>query len=232
MVAAALTLSAASAVAKVSTETIELSDGTLVSYQLVVPGNYDGAAALPAILAFPGGSQDMEMVDISIQGRWREGAEQRGYMVISPATPDGTLFFLRSDPIFPEFLEAMKERYNIRDGKFHMAGFSNGGVSAFHVAAKHPDYFTSILVMPGFVRGPEDERAGMYEAVSGMCIVIIAGEHDIRWVAAARRDHAILSGMGLKPFIHIVEGEGHVPLSYDGDNASKLYDLIENRVGC
>jgi len=50
--------------------------------------------------------------------------------------------------IFPEFLDKILADYKIEDNKFHAAGMSNGGISAFHVAASNPKYFWSITVSP------------------------------------------------------------------------------------
>jgi poly(3-hydroxybutyrate) depolymerase len=48
----------------------------------------------------------------------------------------------------PEFLKAILADYKIQDGKFHIAGPSNGGIAAFHVAAANPQYFLSVTAFP------------------------------------------------------------------------------------
>ena len=61
--------------------------------------------------------------------------------MVAPAAPDGELFFEGGARIFPEFLKMILADYKIQDGKFHIAGPSNGGIAAFHVAAANPQYF-------------------------------------------------------------------------------------------
>src|SRR6202166_2312025 len=109
--------------------------GTTVRYKVVLPSGYDLAMTYPAILAFGGGPQTMNTVDNVLNRNFRVEAEKRGYIVIAPAAPDDELFFEEGDRIFPEFLKMILADYKIRDGKFHIAEPSNGGIEAFHVAA-------------------------------------------------------------------------------------------------
>src|SRR6266850_8447448 len=74
----------------------------------------------------------------------RAEAEKRGYIVVAPAAPDDQLFFEDGARIFPEFLKMILADYKIQDNKFHIAGPSNGGIAAFHVAAANPQYFLSV----------------------------------------------------------------------------------------
>src|SRR5579863_2075107 len=92
--------------------------GTTVHYKVILPPNYDSAKAYPGILAFGGGSQTMQVVEGTITRFWRAQAEQRGYIVILPAAPDGRLFFEGGERIFPEFLDKILADYKIQDNKF------------------------------------------------------------------------------------------------------------------
>ena len=122
--------------------------GTTVHYKVVLPNNYDPATAYPAILALGGGPQTMNTVDSVLSRNFRAEAENRGYIVVAPAAPDGLLFFEDGARIFPEFLKVMLADYKIRDNKFHIAGPSNGGIASFHVAAANPQYFLSVTAFP------------------------------------------------------------------------------------
>src|SRR5882762_1770821 len=79
-------------------------NGTTVRYKVVVPPNFDPAKAYPAVLAFPPGGQGMDLVDATLNSNYRREAEQRGYIVVEPAAPNGVLFFEGSERIFPAFL--------------------------------------------------------------------------------------------------------------------------------
>ena len=52
--------------------------GTQLEYKVVLPNGYDAAKAYPAILAFGGGPQTMEMVEATLERNWREQAEKSG----------------------------------------------------------------------------------------------------------------------------------------------------------
>src|SRR5215469_18773358 len=93
---------------------------TTVQYKVVLPNAYDPEKAYPAILALGGGPQTMNTVDNILSRNFRAEAEKRGYIVVAPAAPDGQLFFLEGDRIFPEFLKVILADYKIRDGKFHI----------------------------------------------------------------------------------------------------------------
>ena len=123
--------------------------GTTVHYKVVLPDGYDAAKAYPAILAFGGGPQTMNTVDSVLDRNLRAEAEKRGYIVVAPAAPDDQLFFEGGERIFPEFLKLILADYKIQDNKFHLAGPSNGGIAAFHVAAVNPQYFLSVTAFPG-----------------------------------------------------------------------------------
>ena len=122
-----------------------------VQYKVVLPDGYDSAKAYPAILALGGGPQTMNTVDGVLQRNLRAEAEKRGYIVVAPAAPDGALFFDGGGRIFPEFLKKILADYRIEGGRFHIAGPSNGGIAAFHVAATNPQYFLSVTAFPGYM---------------------------------------------------------------------------------
>lgn len=223
-------LLATPAPAKVSTHQMTMSDGTVVDYKLLIPDSYDGESPLPALLAFPGGRQLVDRLDTGLERFWGAEAEKRGFLVILPAAPGGDLFFRGGERIFPEFLDAMLKAYNVRGGVFHLGGVSNGGRSAFHVAALHPSYFTSIIAVPGFLPDATDEKL---RAIKDMCIVMIAGENDPRWIDAETATAEALRELGATPTRLISPGDGHLPLKgYGGKKASKLFDMIEDGTGC
>src|SRR5260370_40019266 len=139
--------------------------GMTVHYKVVLPSGYDPARAYPAILAMGGGPQTMNTVDNILNRNFRAEAEKRGYIVIAPAAPDGELFFDEGDRIFPDFLQMILADYKIQDSKFHIAGPSNGGIAALHVAAANPQYFLSVTAFPGYIWRPS---AAKLQAISKM----------------------------------------------------------------
>src|SRR2546430_12918597 len=134
--------------------------GITIRYKIVLPNGYDPAQAYPAILAFAGGRQNLDGVNNMLERNWAPEAETRGYIVVSPIAPANHFFFERgADAIFPDFLDQILRDYKIQDGKLHIAGASNGGLSAFHIAAMYPQYFRSVTGFPGYL--PDESESKM-----------------------------------------------------------------------
>ena len=226
---AAVLLIAAACAAEVLDKTASIA-GTAVQYKVVLPNGYDPAKTYPAVLAFPGGPQTMEMVDATLERNWRSQAERLGYIVIIPAAPNGQLFFEGGAKVFPEFLVKLLADYKILDNKFHMAGVSNGGLSAFHIAASYPQYFWSVTGLPGFLLDPTPARV---HALAKMCINMYAGELDTDWLDSEREQSAKLRAQGLTVEFNEEKGEGHVMGTLDGNGAARLFKQFEQaRHGC
>ena len=167
------------------TERVMRVAGTSVHYKLVLPDGYDAAQEYPAVLVMGGGPQTMDTVDRTLERNFRAEAERRGYIVVAPAAPDGQLFFQGGERIFPEFLETILASYKIAGGKFHVAGPSNGGIAAMHVAAQHPGYFVSATAFPGYLWRPTEDKL---RAMSKLCVYLVRRRD--RRVSLARRDAA------------------------------------------
>src|SRR3977135_4478651 len=168
--------------------------GVTVQYKVVLPNGYDSAKTYPGIIALGGGPQTMNTVDGILTRNFRVEAEKRGYIVVAPAAPDGELFFEGGARIFPEFLKMILADYKIKDGKFHIAGPSNGGIAAFHVAAANPQYFLSVTAFPGYMWEPTPAKR---QAISKMCVFMYVGEDDeYRWHGEMQRESEFLRAKG------------------------------------
>src|SRR5215467_13800908 len=154
LLAAAVTIFASQPLQAELLEKTKKVGRTNVSYKVVLPNGYDPAKAYPGIVALGGGPQTMNTVDGVLSRNFRAEAEKRGYIVVAPAAPDDQLFFENGSRIFPDFLKAVLVDYKIQDGKFHIAGPSNGGIAAFHVVAANPEYFLSVTAYPGYMWEP------------------------------------------------------------------------------
>ena len=144
--------------------------GTTVLYKIVLPDGFDPAKSYPAVLAMGGGSQTMQTVDTILARNFRAEAEKRGYIVVSPSAPDGDLFFEEGDRIFPEFLKNIMADYKIQDNKFHIAGVSNGGIAALHVAAANPQYFLTVTAFPGYMWEPTVKNLRQFRKCASSCM--------------------------------------------------------------
>jgi poly(3-hydroxybutyrate) depolymerase len=204
--------------------------GTTVHYRIILPSGFKPAKTYPAVLAFPGGPQSMDTVEGTVERNWREQAERRGYIVIVPAAPNGQLFFEGGAKIFPEFLTKLLGDYKIQDSKFYIAGVSNGGRSAFHIAALYPEYFLSVTGLPGYLLDANPERV---LALAKMCIYMFAGEIDTDWLEAEKAQAAQFRAQGFVVEFSEEKGQGHVMLTLEGAGAARLFRQFEQaRHGC
>src|SRR5213595_2860079 len=205
--------------------------GTTVHYKVVLPNGYDPAKAYPAILAFGGGPQTMNTVDNILNRNFRPEAEKRGYIVVAPAAPDDDLFFEEGARIFPEFLKAIQADYKIQGNKFHIAGPSNGGIAAFHVAAANPQYFLSVTAFPGYMWEPS---AAKLQAISKMCVFMYDGElDDDMWHDEMKEEAEFLRAKGTVARYTVEKGQPHRLDTLAGANATRLFDgFEETKQGC
>ncbi len=227
----ALTIAAASPVrAAVSEHTTRVA-GKTVRYKVVLPDGYSPANAYPGVLVFGGGPQTMNVVDNVLNRNFRAEAEKRGYIVIAPAAPDGELFFEGGARIFPEFLETILATYRIQGGKFHVAGPSNGGIAAMHVAATQPSYFLSVTAFPGYMWQPSEAKL---RSIANLCVFLYVGEFDeYRWHAEMANEVGFLRLQGTKARYTLEKGQPHRIETLAGANAKRLFDGFDEAArGC
>jgi len=211
-----------------SAETIEKSGqfgGTTVHYKVVVPPGYDASRAYPTVLAFPPGGQDMRLVDGSLARNYRPEAERRGYIVVIPAAPDGEYFFDKGAQAFPGFLDQILRDYNVQGGKLHVAGNSNGGLSAFHIAALYPRYFVSVTGFPGLLEGA---TAAELAALKPLCIYMHVGDQDTGWLNQMRAQAQEFREKGFRVRLTVEKNEEHVIGALGGAGAARLFDQFED----
>ncbi len=205
--------------------------GTTVHYKVVLPNGYDPVTAYPAILALGGGPQTMNTVDSVLNRNFRAEAEKRGYIVVAPAAPDGQLFFEDGARIIPGFLKMILADYKIQGSQFHIAGPSNGGIAAFHIAASNPQYFRSVTAFPGYMWEPS---AAKLQAISKVCVFMYVGElDDYGWHGEMKREADLLRAAGTVARYTVEKGQPHRLETLAGANAARLFDgFEETNKGC
>lgn len=230
-VLAATVLVASVAGASVEQKSLQVA-GTEVDYKVVLPDGYDATKAYPAILAFGGGPQTLRTVDAILDRNFKAEAERRGYIVIAPAVKEGgDLFFQGGEHIFPAFLQAMLKDYKIADNKFHIAGISNGGITAMHIAALHPAYFLSATALPGYLWEPSEKKL---TALENMCVYLYVGENDeYRWHDEMESEVKFLSARGTVAKYSVEKDQPHRIETLAGANAGRLFDnFAATKQGC
>jgi len=204
--------------------------GLTVYFKVVLPNDYDPAKPYPAVLAFPPGSQAMDMVMVTLQQNWAAEAQRRKYIVVIPAAPAGHSFTADGAKVFPEFLDYLLSEYKISDNKFFIAGMSNGGLSAFSIAASYPKYFWSVTGFPGYLRDASPERVN---ALSKLCINMYVGGDDTQWLIAMKEQEGDFRQRGFNVQLSVEAGQGHVMSTLMGDRAARLFqDMERARKGC
>ena len=205
--------------------------GTTLHYKVVLPNGYDAAKAYPAILAIGGGPQTINTVDSILMRNFRAEAEKRGYIVVAPAAPDGKLFFEGGALLIPEFLKMVMSDYKIQGDKFHVAGPSNGGIAAMHLAGTYPQYFLSVTAFPGYMWQPTERKL---EAISKMCVFMYVGELDeYMWHGEMKKEAEFLRSKGTVARYAVEKGQPHRLDTLAGANAARLFDgFEETSKGC
>jgi pimeloyl-ACP methyl ester carboxylesterase len=204
-------------------ESMTMDDGAVIEYALVLPAGFDARKAYPVLLALPPGPQTREMVQAGLDLYWRQGAIDNGWVVVSPASPDGTLYFQGAERYLPAFLAGIATQVTPEGGKYHVAGISNGGISAFRLLAEHPELVHSLLVAPGYPFSAEDRR-NLLESTD-IPVAMFVGEQDATWIPPMQETADALAAQGREVSLEIVPGEGHVIRSLSPD---RLFALLES----
>lgn len=197
--------------------------GLRVTYKVVLPAGYDAAKTYPLVLVFTGGPQTLQIATSTVDADWRAEAERRGYIVVAPASPNGELFFEGADRIFPSFLDQMLRDYHV--GKVHVAGHSNGGLSAFHIAARYPKYFSTVIGYPGLLDGADTALA---PAIKDKCLFMHVGDRDSGWMPAMQQEAKDLASRGFRIRISVEKNQVHRLKAQEIDLSRRLFDEIES----
>jgi predicted esterase len=197
--------------------------GMTVNYKVILPDSFNPARVYPTILAFGGGPQTIQMVDSGLNRYWGAEARRRGYIVVSPAAPEGQLLFENGARVFPEFLDMVLHDYKVQGGRMHAAGFSNGGITAFYVASLYPKYFWSVTGIPGRLVDAGDAKV---EALKPMCIYMDVGERDFEWRGAMEKESEMFRRKGYTVQFRVEENQNHF-LSFGPDGITRLFDQLD-----
>ena len=205
--------------------TLRLSDGTEITFAIALPENFQSGKAYPALLTFPGGRQSIQSVKRSFERFWEVEARNRGFILISPAAPQGQPFFEEGAVHVPEFLRHILSTYSIRGGKFHLAGNSNGGVSAFRAAVRFPELFRSLTVLAGFPTEPED--VAQLARLRSLVINMFVGDGDLYWKEGMESTRQRLAELGKDVYFEVIPKNGHFLPDLSFENSGRIFDHIQ-----
>jgi poly(3-hydroxybutyrate) depolymerase len=219
-----LTLPAASAH---ETRAFAMPGGMSIPYVLVLPDGYDPTRKYEALLAFPGGDQSIQRAISTVERFWEPEARKRGVIVVVPAAPTpGRPFYVGEGSVnlIPDIVDAMRAAYPVKDGKMHVAGHSNGGVTAFRAAIRWPELFQSLTVIAGVPA--EDVDFDRLERLKGMKIALFVGVSDIDWKGAMAETRQVMNQLGIESSFAIVPRSGHLLDALSFEKSGPVFDTV------
>lgn len=203
---------------------MRLSDGTELEYALVLPADFRNDRIYPALLAFPGGRQNLESVRGGLARFWEREAAKRGYIVFSPAAPTGKPFHESGADLIPEFLQQQLAAFKIEGGKFHVAGSSNGGVSAFVAAIRYPELFHSLTALAGFP--VEDTDFSRLDRLKNIKVTMFVGMSDQYWKEGMEKTRGRLRALGQPVYFEAIPRNGHFLPDLSFENSTRVFERI------
>jgi hypothetical protein len=204
-------------------QVLALKAGGELSYTLVLPAAYRAGGTYPVLLALPPGAQGQAEVDALLDRWWAKEGSRRGWIVVSPVAPEGEPFFSGSSKSLIDLMDAVAATYPPEGGTFHLAGVSNGGLSAYRIAIDAPGRVRSQLVAPGFP--PEDSDRAKLRRLVRIPVAAYVGEQDAGWREASARTVTEINRLGGIATLTLSPGEGHILQKI---TAAQLFDVLDS----
>lgn len=191
---------------------------------VVLPDDYERGSRTPVLLALPPGGQGRAEVDALLDRYWAPEGQRRGWVVISPEAPATGLFISgESARLLPGLLDVVTRWYPPEGGAVHLAGVSNGGLSAFRLALDHPDRIRSLLAAPGYP--PESADQDDVASLATIPVLLVVGGEDSGWREAMEQTASDLRAGGGRARLIVSPGEGHI---MENVAASTLWDFLDS----
>ena len=209
------------------TRSFTLPDGTTIQYVLVLPDGYDPAQKYQALLAFPGGEQTVARAVATVERFWEPEAVKRGVIVVAPAAPSPARPYYMGEgsvTLIPDIVAAMRAAYPIKEGQIHLAGHSNGGVTAFRAAIRWPELFQSLTVIAGVpVERVDFDRL---DRLNGMRISLFVGIADYDWREPMAVTHEVMTELGIPSTFTVVPRSSHQLEALSYEKSGPVFDTV------
>lgn len=201
---------------------ITLADGRILTYTFVRPDDFSPDRVYPVVLALPGGPQTRPAVN-AVLAPLDGPARRRGWVIVSPEAIGNQHYFDGGEIHIPAVLDHVRSWCRVEADRFHLAGVSNGGVSAFRLAILQPERYLSLLAYPGFP--PQQSDFDHLGNLKNIPIRMFVGSDDaVSWTDVARKTQAAAKKLGLDFELTIVPREPHIIASLTGD---RILDILE-----
>ncbi len=175
-----------------ATEIVELpsADGGTVTLEITLPPDFDPAVRY-SILVSPG------------EYYWQDRPSQPGWIVVVSDAFRGEHRLVDSKTA----LEWLREQYLVRNGAFHIAGWSANSVGVFEIAMTHSTEFLSVTGIAGM---PGSGAESQIPNLDRMRVQFIVGENDPYWRQGSERWFEKMKASGIHATLEIIPGGGHV----------------------
>ena len=199
-------------------------DGQGVPLTVVLPDDYAAGRTAPLLLALPPGGQGQSEVDALLDKYWAADAQRRGWVVVSPEAPGSGLFISgESADLLPDLVDAVERWYPPEGGRLHVAGVSNGGLSAWRYALDHPGKVRSLLAAPGYP--PESGDEADVAKLADVPVLLVVGGDDTGWRDAMTTTRDDLRAAGGQVRLIVSPGEGHI---FEHVTAATLWKFLQS----
>lgn len=205
----------------ITARVLELQPGLSLDFFFVEPEC--ARSEHPALIVFPPGEQSADAARWALEKYWLDACIERGWVVASPIASGGIPLYSGGEIWVPLLMDWIQERYNVEDGKFHLAGNSAGGYSSFRAAIQDTARCRSILAMPGYPLGGDKDRLHLLENIP---VVMFAGEGDTDFIAEMEKTEQALTDLGYFVRFDIIALEGHNIQSLYADYLLDILDAF------
>lgn len=202
-------------------------DGQQVQVTILLPEDYQAGQPTPVLFALPPGGQGQEEVDGLLEKYWAQG-QDRGWVVVSPQAPSSGLYISgESAALLPDLVDAVVRWYPPEGGAVHLAGVSNGGLSAWRFALDHPDDVLSLLTAPGYP--PESGDEAHVDRLAEVPVLLVVGGEDTGWREAMEATRDDLRAAGGDVRLIVSPGEGHIFQNIPASTMWRFLDRARQR---
>lgn len=175
---------------------IELDGEQKLYFGVLLPHGYEEDESYPVLLALPPGASDSS-VRFGFNSYWGEQAAARGWVVVSPYTPDGGWHSDNGHAAMARLLASIREHVKIEGDKIHLAGAGSGSQGAFEFAFEKPEQFHTLTCISGHA-DPEVDDARL-EKLADMRVNILMGERNEEGMDLGRAIVQRLMERGITP---------------------------------